>query len=136
MLQIAIYIHLLVATGLALLAAYYLFGPVPTSYHAKILEKWKLEIQPQHKIGFQAINLILGALLLALSLCIFVVTSFAITQGILWAKLLIASMGLITGCPATYIAYKIEKATGVKTPWRIALAMTLCMILAFALSIN
>lgn len=135
MICVAIFMNLSAAFGLALLSMVYLFGPAPASYHAKILHAWHVKLEPRHQIAFKAINLVLGSFLLALSLCMFVVTFFGISEDLLWAKILIFSMGLITGIPATYIAFKVEQTTTVKTPWRFALALTLSVFVSFLLSI-
>jgi len=136
MITLAVALNLSASFAIALLGLKYLFGPVPAKYHASILQSWGVPIDAPHQLLFKAINTILGFVLLSLSAGMAAVTYFGIlNDDLLWAKLLIVVMGLLSGLPITAVAYSMEKETGVRTPWKPSAALTGVIVFAFGFSL-
>lgn len=134
-LTIAVALNLLVSIGLILLSSKYLFGPAPVDYHAAIIRKNGIEISGSIPALFRVLNTVIGGSFLALGIAIAALTWFAIAHDATWAKVTVASMGLVFGLPSSIGARRVEHSTGVRTPWRPGMAMTLVILLAFGLSL-
>jgi len=136
MVMLAAALNFFASLAIALLGFRYLLGPVPAKYHAEIIQSWGMAIDTPQKTLFKAINVIFGFVLITLSVGMASVTYFGILlEGLLWAKILIVVMGLLSGLPMTAIAYRMERQTGVRTPWRPAGALVGVIICAFGISL-
>jgi hypothetical protein len=122
------------ALGIAGLAAKYLLGPAPADYHINILKHDGVDVTDGHKRVFRALYLILGCLILSLSLTLVVLALIPIAQNLLWAKLTVLFIGAVTALGACVVPFRIEKETGVRTPWRPAAGVIALIFVAVLLS--
>lgn len=135
MLMIAVVLNLGAALGMAAIAAKYFFGPAPADYHNEILRAASAEIDSTHQMIFGALNKALGSAMFALTIAIAAITVFGVYQDMFWAKALVVIMGIIFGLPSTMITYRVNQKTGVTTPWKPALALTVTLLVAFLFSV-
>lgn len=135
MLMVAVIINLFVAFGLVALSTKYLFGPAPADYHAEILVAGGIEITGPLPGVFKAANTVIGSGFLSIALGSAALVWFGVQADLLWAKFAVLAMALLAGIPSSEIARRLEKATGVKTPWRPGFAMTGLSLAAFFLAI-
>lgn len=135
MLMTAVIINLLVAFGLVALSTKYLFGPAPTDYHAEILVAGGIEITGSVPGVFKAVNTVIGSGFLSIALGSTALVWFGVQADLLWAKLAVLAMALLAGIPSSEVARRMEKTTGVKTPWRPGYAMTALSLVAFFLAV-
>jgi len=116
--------------GLLGLAAKYAFGPVPAGYHAEILGR-------AGRAPDARLTMVLGALYRALAGALLAVAlglvALAWTGGWL-AMLALAAMVLAVGLPSGLATWRVERATGVRTPWRAAAGLSALALLGAALS--
>ncbi|MEM7068852.1 MAG: hypothetical protein AAF478_08195 [Pseudomonadota bacterium] len=133
---IAITLNLTAALAIAMIGIRYLFGPVPAAYHAEILQSMGIAIDNPHRFLFKAFNMMFGFILMALSVSMGVITYFGmLIDNLLWTRLLIVFIGMLSGLPMTLVAYNMEKQTKVRTPWRVGVALTGVIVCAFGLSL-
>jgi hypothetical protein len=133
--EIAVWLLCLSALGVAELAAKYLFGPAPMAYHAEILAYDGVEVTDGHGRVFRAIYRVLGCLSLALAVTLAVLALIPVAQGMLWAKLTILGIGGISVIGAFGVPYRVEKTTGLRTPWHPAAVLFLIMLVGVVLSL-
>ena len=106
-------------------------GPVPASYHREIMG----ESIPENVLGvIRALYRVFGAALAALAVAGAALALGPLAQGAQWAKLVIFVVVLLVAVPSTLVPWQVEKATGVRTPWRIAAILLGVSTLAFVLS--
>jgi hypothetical protein len=84
---------------------------------------------------FGALYKVMGGGFLALGIILAMLTLFGVWNNVIWAKLAILVGALIAGGFSALIPREVEQATGVRTPWRIAAALTALTIVAFVISI-
>jgi len=119
----------LAALGLLGLAAKYLFGPAPADYHRQILAHDGLDnLEPVRHI-FGALYVIIGAALASVALGIGALAAGPVLAGSGQAVALAIVMALVAGVPGGYAAWRAERRTGVRTPWRQAIALTALIVL-------
>jgi len=111
------------------------FGPAPADYHNEILRAAGAEIDATHQMIFGALNKALGSAMFALAIGIAAITLFGVNQDMFWAKATVVIMGIIFGLPSIMITYRVNQKTGVTTPWKPALALTVTLLIAFLLSL-
>ncbi len=123
------------AMGAIVLAAGYMVGDVPKPYHQEIFDQEGQEVTPGLKLILTALFRILGAGVLATAASIFVFAAQIDEGDPMLAKLRPLLVGLIVAVPASILPRRVEAATGVRTPWRAAVALTAVLLAAFATSI-
>ncbi len=122
------------ALGVAGLAAKYLLGPAPADYHIKILQHDGVDVTDGHKRVFRALYLVLGCMALSLASILAILALIPIAQDMFWAKLAVLIIGVITAVGACGVPYRVEKETGVRTPWRPAACIIVILIVAVLMS--
>lgn len=123
MLIAAIICNCLAAVLFLVGAAKYGRGPVPLTYHKLMLEKEGTGLTEYQSMILRALYRGLGGTMLAIGVLIIALTLGPVRSGELWAEvaLLLAGFGFVSGSYAT--PRRIEEATGIQTPWRLALLM-------------
>jgi hypothetical protein len=122
--QITALIFGLAALGLAALAAKYLFGPAPADYHRQILSHDGVsDVAPLRHL-FRALYVIIGAALLSVALGVGALAAGPVLAGSVQAVATATGMALVAGVPSGVVAWQAERRTGVRTPWRPAVALT------------
>ena len=111
----------------------YIRAKPPLDYHAEITKADELS-EATLKV-FGALYKVMGGGFLALGIILAMLTLFGVWNNIFWAKLAILVGTLIAGGFSALIPREVEQATGVRTPWRIAAALTTLTIVAFVISI-
>ena len=112
-------------------AAKYGRGPVPVTYHKLILEAEGSTLSPGQLLILRGVYRALAGAMLAIGVMIIALTLGPVRDGELWAEvaLVLAGTGFVSG---SYLTPKrIEEATGVQTPWRLALLMGGLMVAGF-----
>lgn len=134
MLVAAIVCNCLAAVLFLIGAAKYGRGPVPLTYHKLILETEGSDLSAGQKLILRAIYRALGGAMLAIGLLIVAITLGPVRSGELWAEvaLLLAGAGFVSG--SYFTPRGIEEATGVQTPWRLALLMGGLLLCGFVFS--
>ena len=118
MLTLAVLLFLAVAVGLAALGARYALGPAPADYHAEILRRAGAEIHVEVVRGTRALNVVLGASLLALAAMVAFLAVYGVWADLFWAKLARLAGLLIVGLPTLSMTRRVQAETGVVTPSR------------------
>ena len=131
MTEIILVAQLLVAAGAALMAMKYLAGPVPADYHRQIIEKSGGGIETGHQQVLTALYRAMGGGFLGNAVSLALLAWFAGSSA--WGQWAILLTGLASLVPIMMIAYRTERETGVKTPWRIAAILQVVLIAAFLL---
>ncbi len=134
MLVAAIVCNCLAAVLFLIGAAKYGRGPVPLTYHKLILETEGSDLSAGQKLILRAIYRALGGAMLAIGLLIVAISLGPVRSGELWAEvaLLLAGAGFVSG--SYFTPRGIEEATGVQTPWRLALLMGGLLLCGFVFS--
>ncbi len=131
MLNVAVILYCLVMVGVVAMALKYGRGPVPASYHKDIMG----DQIPENILGvLHALYRVLGAAFAALALAGVALALGPLAQGAEWAKFVIFAVVMLVAVPSTMVPWQVEKATGVRTPWRFAAIMLGVSALAFVLS--
>ncbi|WP_137699677.1 hypothetical protein [Marimonas lutisalis] len=107
------------ALGAALMGAKYGFGPVPADYHAQIVEKDGAPPGTHLLLVLTALYRTLAGALFAVAILVAALALGPIRAGEVWAVLLAAVAGLCVAVPAALVPLRVERATGVGTPWKI-----------------
>ena len=133
MLGISVLIFCLVGGGLLAMAAKYIKAVPPLDYHAEIMsgsavsDETKMVLGALYKaMGGAFAGLGVGTILLALT---------GLWSDSLTAKLTLVAMLCIPGWFVARATHAVEARTNVKTPWRIAAALTALSLLGFVLSL-
>lgn len=135
MMALSLALYGLAAMGTLFVAALYLFGEVPTGYHREILQKEGIELVPSLEQVMTALCRILGAGLMAsgVSALLFALNLDASDPIALKIRPLL--IGLIVGVPCVIYPRRVEALTGVRTPWRSAVALLAVMLAGFVASV-
>ena len=133
MLTLAVILNLLVAAGMLGMGAKYIRAKPPMDYHANILSS--VPVGDEVKMVLGALYKVMGGAFCALGAGTILLTLFGVWPDIFWAKLTILVMALISGYLATKVTKVAEDYTKVKTPWRIAAALTALAVIAFLVSL-
>lgn len=133
MLLLSVGLYLLAGLGVAAMGLKYLRATPPLDYHAEITRDDTLGEATLRVIG--TLYKVMGGSFLALGVVLCLLTLFGVWNDLLWAKLAILLGSLIAGGFAALAPRAVEQATGVRTPWRIAAALTGLVAVAFVLSV-
>ncbi len=125
----------LAALGTLFVAATYLFGTVPTRYHREVLEKDDTPLTPGLELVMTALCRVLGAGLMASGIAALLFALDLEASDPLALKIRPLLIALIVGVPCVIYPHRVETATGVRTPWRAAVALVAVMLAAFIASI-
>lgn len=117
------------ALGLLGLAAKYVFGPTPSDYHRQILAHDGLDDVEPVKHIFRALYIVIGAALASVAIGIGALAAGPVLDGSPRAVALATVMALVAGAPGGWAAWQAERRTGVRTPWREAVALTALVVL-------
>ncbi|MEM1073547.1 MAG: hypothetical protein AAF665_11210 [Pseudomonadota bacterium] len=134
MLMAAMVLNCFAAVLFMLAAMKYGRGPVPLTYHREMLEKEGTHLTPFLEHMLTALYRAFGGAMLAIGLLIVALTLGPVRQGALWAEiaLLLAGAAFVAG--SSVVPRRVEQATGVQTPWRLALVMGGLLLAGFILS--
>ena len=133
MLSLGVILYLLVSIGVIVMGIKYIRAKPPLDYHAEITKADELG-EATLKV-FGALYKVMGGGFLSLGIMLAMVTLFGVWNDALWAKLTILLGAIIAGGFSALIPREVEQVTGVRTPWRIAAALTALTIVAFVISI-
>jgi hypothetical protein len=133
MLIAGVILYLAVAAGMIAMAAKYMRATPPLDYHARMMESDNPGEGTITVIG--ALYKIMGGAWLALGVVLGLITVFGVMENLLWAKLATLTGSLVAGGFALLVPRDVERLTGVRTPWRVAAALTALAILAFVLTL-
>ncbi len=123
---------LLAVPGILALAAKFAFGPVPADYHGEILSRAGVEPAPAVLTILGAVYKVLAGALAAVALAIAALVLVVALGDVRWPLLVVVAIALLVGGIAAFIMQGVERATGVRTPWRRAAGLTV-LVLAGAL---
>ncbi len=117
--MIATICFVLAALGLLAMAAKYGLGPVPVDYHASIIAA-DGEITPGVRKVLLALYRVMGAAMGTAGLLTLVLALGPVRTGQTWAALAIFVAGALVAVTGAWVPYRVERDTGVRTPWRLA----------------
>ena len=132
MLTVSVILYCIAAAGMIGLAAKYGFGPVPADYHAEILGS---SPAPETLIILRVLYKVFAATLFALAWALVCLAVWVLAAGAIWASFAIFAAAMIVGIPSTVVTRQVEIATGVRTPWRAAAALSVLSAVAFVCSV-
>jgi hypothetical protein len=132
-LTVSIVLFMLASAGVMAMGLKFIRATPLIDYHAEIT--MNEEIGNETRRVFGALYKVLGGAFLALGAVLAVITVFGVGNDLLWAKLASLLGALIAGGASAVVPREVERATGVRTPWRIAAALALLTLVAFILSI-
>lgn len=135
MLLASVILSVLTALGTLAIALKYIFGPAPADYHREMITAQGEDISDIVAKVTWALNKAFGFSLIGIALCFAGLAIFGVFNGLLWAKVLLVIVVITVSLPLTVVAFKMEKLTGVKAPWRPAAFMLVLGLTAFVLSI-
>lgn len=133
MLALSVVIYCLVGLGLIGMGYKYITTPAPMDYHREILANTPLT--DETRLILDVLYKVMGGSFAALGAGIGIVALCGIWADLFWAKLAVLVMLAIAGYFATTLPHKVEAQTGVKTPWRIAAALSGLGVIAFLLAL-
>jgi len=135
MLLVSVILSLLAAIGTVAIALKYILGPAPAGYHREMIAAQGGEISDVVVKITWALNKVFGFSLVGIALAMAGLAIFGVYADIFWAKALLLLVGAAVCVPLAAVTFKMEKATGVKTPWRPAVIMLAITVTAFGFSI-
>lgn len=135
MLIAAVILNCLVAVLLAVSAMKYGRGPVPLTYHAEILTKESSSLTPFQEMILRAQYRALAGGMLGLAIMIIALSLGPVLADELWAHVAIVLAGGSFAGAGIATPRKVEAATGVQTPWRLASLLGGALVVAFVLAI-
>lgn len=135
MLMVAATLNCFVALMLFLMAAKYVFGPVPADYHAAILDAEGAIPSENTLLILRALYLVFSGALVALGIIIVVLSVGPVLRDEFWAQVLIVTSGTLFSAVATIVPLTVEQTTNIRTPWRIAMAGGAILSIAFMLAL-
>ena len=126
MLMISVAVFCLVGLGMLAMAWRSIAAEPPLDYHGRILGK--AQDNP-------SVHMVLGALCKALGLGVLLLALTGIRSDVFSTKLTVLLMVLVAGGVATMATRRVEEATAVGTPWRIAAGLMALGLIGFVLSV-
>lgn len=131
MLVSGVALYLLVAAGVLAMAAKYAFGPAPAVHHDKALKAEGMEPTVAMQIVLRTVYVPMAAACAALTVVVVVLALGPIWDGELWACVTATVAALVLGVPTSASSWWFEERTGVRGPYRQAMALTVLNIVAF-----
>ena len=126
-------LFLVAAAGVMAMGLKFVRAAPLIDHHAEITKHEQVGHETCRIIG--ALYKVLGGAFLSLGAVLAIVTVFGVGNDLFWAKATILLGGVIAGGASAIVPRKVEQATGVRTPWRLAAAITSLVLAAFILSI-
>ncbi|MBC6715533.1 hypothetical protein H9Q09_04915 [Aurantimonas sp. DM33-3] len=134
MLIAGVVLYLLVAAGVLAMASKYAFGPAPAVHHDKALKAEGMVPTVAMQIVLRAVYVPMAAACAALTVVVVVLALGPIWDGELWACVTATVAALVLGVPTSASSWWFEKRTGVRGPYRQAMAPTALNVVAFLLA--
>ncbi len=132
MLFLSVILNLAASLGVFAMGLKYIRAVPPLDYHAEITKDDELSEATLRVLG--ALYKVMGGGFLSLGIVLAMLTLFGVWNDLLWAKLAILIGALVAGGFSALFPRQVEKATGVRTPWRIAALLTSLVGFAFVIS--
>lgn len=133
MLFFSVILYLAAALGVLAMGLKFLCAVPPLDYHAEITRNEEPGDATLRVLG--ALYKVIGGSFLSLGVVLIIVTLFGVWNDLLWAKLANLIGALLAGGLSALVPRNVEKATGVRTPWRTAAALTGLVVVAFVFSV-
>lgn len=105
------------AFGAALMGVKYAVGPVPAGYHRKILEK-DAGISDDLRLVLAALYRVMGGALIGLAVLTAALALGPVAEGDSRAAIAAFAGAAAAAVPAIIVPRQVERASGVRTPWR------------------
>jgi hypothetical protein len=135
MLIAAVVLNCLVAVLLGVSAMKYGRGPVPLTYHKEMLAKEDTTLSRYQELILRALYRALAGGMLALAIMIIALSLGPVMADELWAHVAVLLAGGSFAAAGIVTPKKVEEATGVQTPWRLASVLGGAIGIAFVLAI-
>ncbi len=124
------------ALGAAAMGVKYGFGPVPATYHAEIIGKDGAGATGQNTLHvLTALYRVLGGALIAVALLVAALALGPIRAGAFWAVFVATLAGLCVAVPAAIVPFRVERATGIATPWKVGAIFAVVLLLGLGASV-
>lgn len=133
MLTASLVIYVLISLGLLGMAAKYAFGPAPASHHEMALHADGVTTKAM-MIVLCAVYVPMAAACAAVAFLIIVLALGPIADGEGWAPAMATSAALILGVPTSISAWRFQRLTGVRGPYRIVVVLTALSVVAVVLT--
>lgn len=124
----------LAALGAAIMGAKYAFGPVPALYHARILARDGADPGENVIMILTVLYRVLGGALFAVAAFVAYLAIGPVRDGNFSATLIAVVAGLCVAGPATLLPFRVERATGIGTPWRVGAILAVVLLAALGAS--
>ena len=120
--------------GILAMAAKFGLGPVPADYHAEILARGGTDPVPSPVVTvLGAVYRALAGLLIAVALGLTALALELRAGGGAVVFVAMAGMVLAAGGVTALVTLRVERETGVRTPWRLATALVVMALLGIVL---
>lgn len=124
------------ALGAAAMGLKYGLGPVPAPYHTQIMARDGAGAGGESTLHvLTALYRVLGGALVAVALLIAALAVGPIRDGEVWAVVVAAVAGLLVAVPGTLVPLRVERATGVATPWKISAIFAIVLLAGLGTSV-
>jgi hypothetical protein len=132
-LTVSVILYCVASLGAVAFAAKYGLGPVPADYHAEILGSDGGATESA-KLVLTVVYRVMAGALLAFAVLALAVALGPLSSDALWAKLVLPAASLAVAGPSLTLPRRVERATGVRTPWRPILGLIAVLAAACLLS--
>ncbi|WP_299988108.1 hypothetical protein [uncultured Ruegeria sp.] len=133
MLFLSVILYLAASLGVLAMGIKYVRAEPSLDYHAEITKNDELSEATLRILG--ALYKVMGGGFLSLGIVLAMLALFGVSNDLLWAKLAILVGALVAGSFSAFFPREVERATGVRTPWRIAALLTALVGVAFVISV-
>lgn len=132
MITLSVALFCLVGLGAFAMGLRYSTSAVPASYHAEILAANGAELDGNLTLVLTALYRGFGGALVALAVAMVCLALWPVAAGNLPAAFGAFLAGTIVAGSTILTPLRVERATGVRTPWRIAAGLQLVLVAALA----
>lgn len=116
-------------------ASLYGLRSVPLPHHKRMFRNAGIEVTPVLRLLMRSLYRAIACSFLGLAIAVIVLNFGPILQGMLWAKLLVLTIGLLMAVGAVFLPREVELLTGVPMPWRNGVFMGLLFLVGFLFAV-
>ncbi len=127
---ISLGLYSIAVVGVFLVARKYGLSAAPLEYHKSIIERDGAVSEGTQRV-IEALYRVWAASLAGFGLCLLGLIVGAAAGGAAWPHVVILVATFAMAIPSIVVPRRVEKDTSVKTPWRLALALLVAVVLGF-----
>jgi hypothetical protein len=128
--MISLALYSIAALGLFIVAAKYGLATAPLGYHRSIVEQDGAVSSGTQRV-IEALYRVWAATLAGFGLCLLGLIWGPAAAGAAWAHLTIVVATIVMAVPSIIVPRRVEQERSVRTPWRLAAALSACVVIGF-----